>query len=260
MSSPVRLVQFTDPHLFGTPSGELRGVNTYQSLLATLDHARRSHWPVDAVLVTGDLVQDDASGYPVFHQIFSSLQRPVYCIPGNHDDGAAMAQALADPPFQIGGHADLGAWRIVLLDSCIPGSARGRLNEQSLDSLASALASAAGAHVLVCLHHHPVAMNSRWLDTVGLENARDFWRIIDGCDAVRAVLWGHVHQSFEGKRGKVRLLATPSTCSQFVPHAADFEIDALPPAYRTLTLSEDGSLATEVVWVRRAGNRIPSAA
>ncbi|MGH8327024.1 MAG: 3',5'-cyclic-AMP phosphodiesterase, partial [Steroidobacteraceae bacterium] len=44
-------------------------------------------------------------------------------------------------------------------------------------------------------------------------------------------------------------LATPSTCTQFLPRSAEFALDRLPPAYRTLELCADGSIVTDVVWV-----------
>jgi Icc protein len=84
---------------------------------------------------------------------------------------------------------------------------------------------------------------------VGLENAAEFWRVIDQHSNVRAVLWGHVHQCFDQLRGDVRLLATPSTCAQFMPGSKEFALDTLPPAYRTLQLRADGTLTTEVVWI-----------
>ena len=64
----------------------------------------------------------------------------------------------------------------------------------------------------------------------------EFFRIIDAHPAVRGILWGHVHQQFDGLRGGVRLLATPSTCAQFLPHSHDFAIDDRPPAFRSLEL------------------------
>jgi len=247
--SSLRLIQFTDLHLFGTEAGRLRGVNTYETLMATLEIARRDHWPPDALLVTGDLVQDDTAGYALFRRVFGALNLPVYCLPGNHDDAASLKRSLAGAPFVTGGHIDRDGWRVVLLDSSVRGSARGHLTAEALASLETSLSSADGRHVLVCLHHHPVQMHSRWLDTVGLDNAADFWRIIDASSSVRAVLWGHVHQNFDGMRGHVKLLATPSTCAQFVPRGVDFEIDTQPPAYRVLSLSPEGSIDTQMVWV-----------
>jgi Icc protein len=211
--------------------------------------AQARDWPVDAVLVTGDLVQDDPAGYKHFKRLFSALNLPILCLPGNHDDPGIMHRELRGKPFVTEGHVDMGGWRILLLDSSLPGSARGRLSKQTLAALDSALSSADNKHTLVCLHHHPVAMSSRWLDQVGLENSTEFFDVIDRHKNVRAILWGHVHQSYDALRKNVRLLATPSTCAQFLPRADEFAVDARPPAYRTLELRPDGTLVTEVVWV-----------
>ena len=249
--SVLRLTQFTDPHLYGSETESLRGIATFPALTATLAHAQSHGWPPDAVLVTGDLVQDDPAGYPHFRRLFGNLGVPVLCLPGNHDEPDAMRRELSQRPFILGGPVDFGLWRIVLLDSCIPGSASGRLSESSLAQLDEALSTAGQRHCLVALHHHPVAMESRWLDRVGLENAAEFLEVIDRHRNVRAIVWGHVHQSYEGLRKGVRLLATPSTCAQFVPNADDFAVDRRPPAYRTLELRADGSVLTEVVWVEK---------
>lgn len=249
--SVVRLTQFTDPHLYGKESESLRGVPTLPALTQAIAHARARDWPPDAVLVTGDLVQDDPSGYPHFRRAFGALGLPVLCLPGNHDEPRAMRRELAGAPFILGGFVDMGRWRILLLDSCIPGSASGALSAQGLAELDEALSSANGRHCMVCLHHHPVPMSSRWLDQVGLTNAAEFLHAVDQHKNVRAIVWGHVHQAYDGLRKGVRLLATPSTCAQFLPNSDDFAVDRRPPAYRTLELRADGSLLTEVVWVEQ---------
>jgi Icc protein len=248
-TSVVRLTHFTDPHLYGSEGELLRGIATLPSLEATLANARRRDWPPDAVLVTGDLVQDDPAGYAPFRRIFGALQLPVLCLPGNHDEPEAMRRELDCTPFVVGGAVDLGLWRIVLLDSTVRGSASGRLSADTLAALHSALAGAPQRHVLVCLHHHPVAMDSRWLDRVGLQNAAEFFDVIDRHPNVRGIVWGHVHQSYDALRNGVRLLATPSTCAQFLPHAEQFALDQRPPGYRTLELKADGSILTDVIWI-----------
>jgi len=247
--SVLRLTHFTDPHLYGSETESLRGIATLPALKATLTHAQAHDWPPDAVLVTGDIVQDDPSGYVHFRHLFGTLGVPVLCLPGNHDEPAAMRRELNRAPFVVGGFFDLGRWRIVLLDSTVAGSASGRLSPASLTALDEALSTAGNRHCAVCLHHHPVPMDSRWLDRVSLENAPEFLQTIDRHRNVRAIIWGHVHQSYDGLRKGVRLLATPSTCAQFLPRSADFAVDQMPPAYRTLELRADGSLLTEVVWV-----------
>jgi Icc protein len=261
--SVLRLMQFTDTHLYGSAMESLRGVQTLPALKRVLACARMRDWPVDAMLITGDIVQDDPGGYPHFHRLFADFGVPVLCLPGNHDDRTAMRSALAGKPFVLGGHFDLGVWRIVLLDSCIAGSAGGKLSAAALADLDRALAGAQSKHALVCLHHQPVSMASRWLDQVGLENSEEFLSVIDRHRNVRAIVWGHVHQAHDALRKGVRLLSTPSTCAQFMPKADQFEVDIRPPGYRTFELRPDGTLVTEVVWVepeRAAGTPSSSSA
>ncbi len=245
----VRLIQFTDTHLYGDAEGQLRGVTTYPALLAAIAHARVHHWPCDGVLATGDLVQDDPSGYARFKQTFGALEVPVYCIPGNHDAPERMLQELQGAPFQLGGVARWPGWFGVMLDSYLPRKASGRLSAASLAALDRALHDHAHLHGLVCLHHHPVSMDSRWLDQVGLENAEEFFAVLDRHSNVRAVLWGHVHQIHDGTRNGVRLMSAPSTCAQFKPGSDSFAIDRRPPGYRWLELLPDGTIRSGVVWV-----------
>lgn len=244
----MKILQITDPHLFGSAAGALRGVVTDASLRRVLDEAY-AHVPDHAaVLVTGDLVQDDPSGYLRFASLFASSRKPVLCIPGNHDEPAIMRRSLAHPPFQMCGTFSAQGWQLVMLDSCDPGHVGGRLTTQELERLDRALAGSP-AHALVCLHHHPVAMGSRWIDTVGLANPDEFWRVIDSHAHVKAVVWGHVHQEYEGRRGNVRLLATPSTGAQFLPQSDRYAVDTRPPAYRSITLHADGRVDSEIRWV-----------
>jgi Icc protein len=250
--NPVKLVQLTDTHLFADPAGCLRSVPSLPALEATLEAAAADIRGADAILATGDLVQDDPRGYPLFRRAFAGLGKPVLCIPGNHDDAPALTAALAGAPFQVGGHVDFPGWRIVLLDSSVPRRAAGRLADTELARLDAALGSAPDRHALVAVHHHPVAMESQWLDTVGLENAGDFFAVLDRHPQVQAVVFGHVHQAHETVRRRVRILGTPSTCAQFRPRTRDFVVDNLPPAWRTLELHADGRVVTDVAWLSDA--------
>jgi Icc protein len=247
----LRLLQVTDTHLVGDPAGRQRGVVTLEALQAVLRLARTdSH---DVILLTGDVVHDDAEGYDWARRELSALGKPVLCIPGNHDDPAILRDALAGEPFRHCGHHDFLGWRLVMLDSHVPGGAEGLLRASELERLDATLASADERHVLVVLHHHPIDSGSRWLDTVGLVNAREFLEITDRYAMVRGILWGHVHQSHDSLRsnghGSLRMMATPSTCVQFLPKSDDFALDTLPPGFRTLELHPDGRIDSQVRWL-----------
>jgi Icc protein len=235
--------------LYGSADGRLRGVATDSSLTAVLDDAFSRVPDYSAVLVTGDLVQDDATGYLRFRSFFGGLNKPVLCIPGNHDLPDAMRRELVGAPFEICGTHEHGGWQFIMLDSYDPGHVGGRLSPAELARLDAALARST-KHAMVCLHHHPILMQSRWLDTVGLAEPEEFWRVIDSHAHVRAVVWGHVHQEYDGLRGAVRLFATPSTGAQFLPHSDRYAIDARPPAYRLFDLQADGGIRSEVHWLQ----------
>src|SRR3954467_6458554 len=81
----LQLVQITDPHVFGDPAARLRGVASLPALQATLGLASADLAASDAVLLTGDLVQDDPAGYAHIRAAFAPLGRPVLTIAGNHD-------------------------------------------------------------------------------------------------------------------------------------------------------------------------------
>lgn len=250
----MKIVQISDPHLNGNTSGLVRGVQTDESLQAVLDVAFAQLPDAAAVLVTGDIVQDDASGYARLKTLLGGLQIPVLCLPGNHDEPEALRRELSSAPFSVCEARSFGAWQIVMLDSQVPGEVGGRLSAGELARLDKVLHNSP-QHALVCLHHHPVSMGSRWLDAIGLANAEDFWRIIDRHRHVRAVLWGHVHQAYDGTRAGVRLFATPSTGAQFLPHSESYAIDTAPPAFRSLELHPDGRIDSTIGWVAPLGAR-----
>ncbi len=256
----VRLLQFSDTHLSGDPDATLRGVACLPALRRTLQEAQRRYSRHDAVLLTGDLVQDDPDGYRWIKETFRSSSKPVLCLPGNHDIPAHMHASLKGEPFQICGTRQFERWIVVMLDSWLQNQAMGEIGAEQLAILQATLRTHRNLHALVCLHHQPIAMGSRWLDEVGLKDAEGFMRIIRSSPNVRGVLWGHVHQSLDAFIHGIRFMATPSTCAQFLPGSDGFAIDTRPPGYRTIELMPDGSIVSEVCWVEQAAAQRISAA
>lgn len=243
---PVLLVQLTDSHLFADADGSLLGLNTAHSLQRVVDKARAEQPQIDLLLATGDLTQDGSvAAYRRFRQLSEPLCAKARWLPGNHDHRMHMHEAavqtrLLDPVL------DIGNWRIILLNSLVPGETPGYLESDQLQLLAQALSEAPQRHHLVCLHHHPVPVGCEWIEPIGLRNAKEFWAVLDRFPQVRAVLWGHIHQPFDQQRNGVRLLATPSTCVQFTPGSKDFDVSGEAPGYRWIRLEPDGSLDTGV--------------
>jgi Icc protein len=132
-----------------------------------------------------------------------------------------------------------------MLNSAVPRKNHGHLGEEELAYLNRALEKSP-KHAIVSLHHNPLPVGSAWLDKMVLDNAAAFWAVVDRYPHVRAVLFGHIHQEYIGSRGKVQLLATPSTCIQFLPKSGPFRLDAATPGFRRLRLHSDGKIETSL--------------
>ncbi len=243
----VRLVQITDTHLKGYPGGTLLGMDTDDSVQAVIDLVKTEYPDPDLILGTGDLADSGAAGaYERLMDYFGSISPDHYWLPGNHD--------LRDVMVEVGGAHRLpevlrvGSWQIVMLNSQIPGEVGGHLGEEELGKLDEHLAAgeAAGLFSLVCLHHQPVPVGCGWLDEQMVQDADDFFAVVDRYSKVRGVLWGHVHQVLDAMRNDLRLLCTPSTCVQFLPQQVDFAVDSRAPGYRWMELGSDGVIRTGV--------------
>ncbi|MDA0110136.1 3',5'-cyclic-AMP phosphodiesterase [Vibrio sp. La 4.2.2] len=246
--SSVRLLQLTDTHLFAPQDGCLLSVNTQESFNAVVAEIVAQGTQFDALLATGDISQDHTeASYEKFVAGIEPLALPCYWLPGNHDYKPCMNSVVNSPLIQDVTHVLLGEkWQVVLLDSQVVGVPHGRLSDSQLEFLDRMLSTHCDRHTLVLLHHHPLLVNSAWLDQHSLKDADEFWNVVEKHDNVRAVLCGHIHQELDEMRGGVRVLATPSTCVQFKPNSNEFALDVRSPGWRELELREDGCLRTEV--------------
>lgn len=243
----VRLVQITDCHLTADGPESLWPVDTDATLAAVIDRVRTDVPAPHLVLATGDLSQDgSAESYRRVKAMFGHLDATVHCLPGNHDDPAA----LAGNGLRVDRQVVCGGWQIVFLDSTIPGRDEGRLSGGELAALDDALDDGSERHALVCLHHHPLVVGGAWRDEVGVENPGELFAALDRHPRVRGLLWGHIHQPFDGTRGGVRMMGTPSTCFQFIPgEDGGLAIGDDPPGYRRIALHADGTIDTKVLWL-----------
>ncbi len=243
----VRVLQFTDSHLYGDPAGTLAGLNTLDALDRVLAAAADRVRVSDCVLATGDLVHDaTGTGYGLLAERFEALGLPVHCLPGNHDEPAAMERHLNRGLISMPKGVRYGRWLLALLDSTLPGEVGGALSDRELREMQSLLDAHPTSQVLVSLHHQPVRIGSEWMDRMGLANPDPFFEILEGHAGVRGVLWGHIHQVFDAERSGVRLMGSPSTCIQFLPNEDRFAIDPLAPGYRWLDLHPDGRIVSGV--------------
>jgi Icc protein len=252
MSSPLRVIQISDLHLFAVPERELLGVKTYDSFKAVIELIQREEKQLDFILLSGDLSQDgsDASYYHILH-FLRPLNVPVYYVAGNHDYVSAMMHVYPRDNFVSEKQIVIRDWNFILLDSQKPGSVEGFLDKIQLDYLDYCLTQFPHHRAVILFHHHPVKMNCAWLDPIGLTNADAFWKQVSHYSNVHTVLFGHVHQESQHTVGKINCYSPPSTCIQFKRNQDQFGLEDLPQGYRWMNLYDDGRVETGVKRVEK---------
>jgi 3',5'-cyclic-AMP phosphodiesterase len=243
------LVQLSDPHIGATwAEGDPAA-----RLAAAVDSVRSVVPKPDAVLVSGDLADHAADDeYRQVVDLLTPLAAPVYVVPGNHDDRAALRRHFAlpgadgDPVLYA---ADLGALRLVVLDSTRPGEDAGELDEDRLSWLEATLASEPETPTLIAMHHPPLVTGVPVWDSMGLPTADRLalGEIVAVHPQVRRIVGGHLHRTISADLGGRSVLAVPSTYvqAQLDFRATEIELSTDPPGFAVHTL-QDGALVSHV--------------
>ncbi len=246
----IKILQISDTHLFADTSKDLLGIVTDDSLDQVIRTVQEDKRQPDLLLLTGDLAQDGSEvAYKRLSEKVKFLNCPTYWIPGNHDKPETMFNTFSTTHISNDKCINCDPWQIVLLDSHKEKCVEGFLNKKELKHLKNCLRQNA-KFVLLVIHHHVIPIQSKWLDTIGLENAAEFLKAIKGIDNINGVMCGHIHQVFEEEKEDIFYFSVPSTCIQFKPKSVDFELDIIAPGYRWVELNPDGTITTEVKRVK----------
>lgn len=243
----LSVLQLTDPHLFAEESGTLLGVHTAQSFKAVLESILNQNLHFDCVIVSGDISQDySVSSYQRFAHAVSVLERPVFFVPGNHDDGPLMYHILSDYGVNTQRCLIADKWQFVFLNSEVYSVPHGWVERHELNYLRDRIEERPDLNTVVVVHHLPRHVNSRWLDTQTMHNQDEFNSFICNFPQVKLVLSGHVHQEYDQIFNNIRYIASPSTSIQFEPYSHDFALDLKGPGWRYLQFDCSGNINTQV--------------
>ena len=240
------VVQITDCHLRADQQQAYRGINPHDNLKTLLKKVEELK--PDLLLATGDLSEDGSRiSYKALHRYFDPLGIPVLALPGNHDDASLLAETFPGSPVDTIRTSEHGPWRIIRLNSCLPGKPEGRLSGKVLAELEHFIIGHDQHPLLLCLHHQPVTIGSPWIDRYRLLDPEALLQLVDHYPNVKGVAWGHIHQVFESDRNGTTMLGGPSSAINALPGAQKFTPDKTGPACRWLQLREDKTLLSGII-------------
>jgi Icc protein len=247
---PIQFIQITDTHLIEAEDGQLIGLETQDSLECVLNSVKAENGPFDFFVVSGDLSQDGSMlSYQRLHEALAPFDVPSFWFAGNHDSMLNM-RSISEGTEHLNNVIRTKHWQLVLLNSQVEGCVFGNLADDQFELLEAALNERPDLHTLISLHHHPIPMESGWMDKIGVKNGERLMNMVRPYDNVKCILWGHVHQESDRMVEGIRMLSTPSTCVQFTPKAVDFDVDEIAPGYRRLQLNTDGTIETAMSRVK----------
>jgi len=216
------LIQITDTHIL--PPGEVLygSVDTARHLAETVAEINRMRPLPDAVMFTGDLVENgDMPGYRHFVELIEPLKMPAWVIPGNHDDPRVMQETFAgtgffpvtDATFQYA--VDDLPFRILALNSRSEGTELPGFNEHKLAWLETQLARS-DKPVLLAIHHPPMTTGIELIDMGGADWYQGMKSVISRHRQVKLVICGHCHTDLCGRIGQVPVYMAPANSHQLI--------------------------------------------
>lgn len=257
---PRLLVQLSDPHLSAAGELVLTRVDTRKAFVEALDRISHLSGKIEALLITGDLTANGrADQYAVLRELLAPLPWTVHLVAGNHDHREHLAQAFPEiasrcpalPGQPLCYASDVDRYRLIVLDSSVPGVPYGELDPAQLDWLEQTLAAEPLRPTLLALHHPPFASLIAPLDRMSLQRgAAELEAIVRRHPQVERVLCGHLHRAVTVRYAGTIAQCAPSTAHQmdlgFAPDAPlKYVMEA--PALLAHAWSQDGELASHLV-------------
>ena len=236
----VTVLQLSDMHFTAESGGLVSGFDPETRLATVLSAWAALAEVPDLVVLTGDNT-DDASpgGYVRLASALSVIHAPVLAVAGNHDDPVEVAAV-----FGGGVCAELGAWRMVTLDSSRPLQIHGTVDVAAAVELLDSLDT---RPTVVAIHHPPVSNSTgRYFQ---LDDGPSLLAALAARPHVRALVSGHLHEAFEliGPGG-LALLGCPSTIMAIAHHGDEFMVGAdAPTGARILHLEDNGTFSTTLL-------------
>lgn len=195
------VIQLTDLHCVANGRLAMRRCETNMLAERALRAVRAFRPRPDAVLITGDIVDNGRPDeYENFRSILSrSLDLPVHVIPGNHDARAPFRAGLADlpgvavdPEFVQYTIEHLPV-RIIMLDTLVEGGTHGELCARRLAWLEARLAEQPARPTMIGMHHPPFDCGVN--DRIKLVNSAEFTALVARHRQVQRILCGHHHRA-----------------------------------------------------------------
>jgi Icc protein len=230
----MRLLHLSDTHLDRLDEPNAHGVNTRASLTRMLKDCREVR-NLDAIVISGDIADDGSrEAYSAALDLIGAFAHeravPMFYSTGNHDERKAFSEILGSGHLDATGSdrtavryesadgeraaaSEVAGYRIITLDSLVPGMGYGVISQGQLDWLRAVLAEPAPSGTVLAFHHPPIMLDVEVQHALGLQNATELAAAIRGTD-VKMILCGHFHLQISGQLEATPVWVTPGVVAR----------------------------------------------
>ena len=248
------IVQLSDPHVT-VPGGLLdQMARTTEQLARAIAQVNALVPQPTLVLLTGDLVDGGRrEEYVRLRGVLDPLRAPLYLLPGNHDDRAALCDVFDHHAYlpRDGGFLQYTIEehpvRVIALDTLVPRADVGLLCAERLAWLDARLAEAPTRPTVVALHHPPFVTGIELMDEMGLEGRDALAAVVARHPQVERVVCGHIHRAITR-----RFAGTVVTVCPGVAHQVGLD---LPPRRRLRVTPEPPGMLLHA-WLGTEGGLV----
>jgi 3',5'-cyclic-AMP phosphodiesterase len=242
------IVQIGDLHL-GARWGDRDPARGLARCIAAI---KRHDLLIAAVLILGDLAEHATDAeYRDACALLRGIDAPLHVAMGNRDDRGRLRHhfgLVPEGPVPLNYAVDVEPFRVLVLDTSVPGSDAGHLDACSLQWLHDELSADRTAPTLLAMHHPPVLTGSPAWDRIALdgESRSSLGAELADHQQVRAILGAHLHRPLVSEFAGRPVLVSPSTYAQFPLSltAATLEPDHEPPGYLVHVITHDAQLVS----------------
>ncbi|WP_022882070.1 metallophosphoesterase [Gryllotalpicola ginsengisoli] len=232
----MRILHLSDTHLLADPEARHNGIDTTAALERVLARAAVVEG-VDLVVASGDLSEDGAAA--AYEKLRDRIEpfaaergAATAYVMGNHDLRDGFEQVLGPRD----GVVEVAGYRVLRLDTSVPGAGYGELSAEQLAWARQQLAAPAEHGTIVVMHHPPVPAWSVLLHALELQNPAEALEAFAAGD-VRLVLSGHYHHAVATWVSGIPVVVAPGVTNT---------TDALAPAGHERAASGSGFAVVDV--------------
>jgi 3',5'-cyclic AMP phosphodiesterase CpdA len=217
------IAQISDCHITTPGAFVADRVDPRPGLDAAIASINRLGEDVALVVGTGDLVNVGvAAEYDQLEAALAALDVPFLAVPGNHDRRGELRRRFDLPDGSddepIDHVVDLGAARLICLDTSRPGRHDGDLSEAQLSWLDEQLGADPGRAAVVVQHHPIVSSGLSFMDEPYPLQAADAEAEVIARHPNTVAVWsGHHHRAAQRVVGAALHTVAPSTSVSLAP-------------------------------------------